>query len=150
MSVLRAASIAVIFSASLISGCASTPDPAKVCTAEWIKPRTERAMGNITKRTQNAMKPLRKAAKSYANGKEPGIFQMMALGSAFTKLERELKSGRGIKDLKTVATTCNDPSLVSNAMMGYMQSQGLPGGVINFIQGLPQYQDLISLDNFRR
>lgn len=150
MTVLKTASIAIIFSASLITGCASTPDPAKVCTAEWIKPRTEQAMSNIAKRTQSAMKPLRKAAKSYAKGKEPNMFQMLALSSSFSKLERELKSGRGIKDLKTVARTCNDPTLVSNALMGYMQSQGLPGGMINFIQNLPMYQELISLDQFKR
>lgn len=149
MTVLRPAAIAIIFTASLITGCASTPDPAKVCTAEWIKPRTERAIGKIAERTQSAMKPLRKAAKSYAKGKEPGLFQMMALGSAFTKLEKEIKSGRGIKDLKTVAKTCNDPTLVSNALMGYMQSQGLPSGMINFIQNLPMYQELISLDQFK-
>ena len=145
----KSSAIALFFVASLAGGCASTPDPAKVCTAEWIKPRTERAVKRIESRTTSAMKPLRKAAKSYAKGKEPNMFQMLALSSSFKKLERELKSGRGITDLKTVAKTCDDPKIVSNALLGFMEDQGLPDGMISFLQNLPMYEDLISIDNFR-
>jgi len=148
MPTLKSGAVGALFISSLAAGCASTPDPAKVCTAEWIKPRTERAVKRIESRTTSAMKPLRKAAKSYAKGKEPNLVQMWALSSSFKKLERELKSGRGIKDLKTVAKTCNDPKIVSDAL--FMQDQGLPSGMISFLQDLPMYKDVISLESLKR
>lgn len=130
----------------LAVGCATTPNPEKVCTSEWIGKRADKAVGRIESRTQSSMKTLSKAAESWSQGKQPGLFQMMALNNALKSLEKELKSGTGIRDLKMLSKTCNDPTLVTKAMNGFMRNQGLPTNLIEFIEGLDVYQDLLRQD----
>lgn len=131
---------------SFLTACASTPDPAEVCTADWLEPRAERALDRIDKQTRSAIRPLQKAAKSYAKGEQPGLFTMMSLSSSFKSLEKELKAGRGVKDLKILAKTCNDPKIVSDLLLSFMQDKGLPNGMIQFFQSLPMYDELIQVD----
>lgn len=127
-----------------LSACATTPDPAKVCTAEWIKPRTEKAVSAIEKDTRGVIKNLRKVALSYADGKKPGPLTMWSLSNSVKKLESELESGRGIRDLRTLARTCDDPKIVSSAMAGFLRSHGLPDGLVRFIESLDDYQKILS------
>lgn len=129
--------------AFIISGCATTYDPAEVCTADWIKPRAERAVTNIESETRSAFNTLRKNGKSFADGKSPGPFQILAMTNAVSKLTNELKDGRGMKDLHILRNTCNEPEIVSDALSDLMRDQGLPEGMINFIEGLDVYQDVI-------
>ena len=92
------------------------------------------------------MKTLSKAAESWSKGKQPGLFEMMALNNSLKSLEKELKSGTGIRDLKMLSKTCNDPVLVNKAMNGFMRNQGLPTNLIDFIEVLDVYQDLLRQD----
>lgn len=128
----------------ILSACATQPDPAKVCTAEWIQPRTERAMNDIERTSSGAIKSLRKVGETYARGKTPGPLQLLSLSSSMKRLERQVKNGRGIRDLKTLARTCNDPSLITNSLTGFMKEQGLPDNMINFVTQLPVYQSIIA------
>ena len=132
--------------AIMLSACATAPDPAKVCTAEWIKPRTEKAVYAIEKDTRGVIKNLRKVAASYVEGKTPGPIEMFSLTRSVNKLETELESGRGIRDLRTLARTCDDPKIITDAMAGFMRSQGLPDGLVNFIESLDEYQKLLAPD----
>lgn len=138
-------SLAVPMMASMIiSGCTTTYDPAEVCTAEWIKPRAERAISDIESETRSAFKTLKKSGKSFSNGKTPGPFQLIAISSAVSKLTNELKNGRGIKDLRILRNTCNDPDIISDALTDLMRDQGLPDNMIGFIQNLDLYQDILT------
>lgn len=129
-----------------LASCATTkPDPAKICTADWISARSVKAVDRIEDRTGPALRNLTKAAKKWAQGKKPGPLQMMALNSSVNKLTKELQNGRGMKDLKTISSTCNDPKIVSQAMTNLMRRNGLPEGMINFVEALPRYKDLISV-----
>ncbi len=130
----------------VISACATTPNPEKICTSEWIEKRADKAISRIESRTQSSMKTLSRAAESWKRGKQPGPFQMLALSSSLKSLESELKSGTGIRDLKTLSKTCNDPALVRKAMNGFMQKQGLPADLVSFIENLQVYQDLLRPD----
>ena len=132
------------FTTAMLSACATAPDPAKVCTAEWIKPRADKAVYAIEKDTRGVIKNLRKVAESYIDGKTPGPLQMWSLSKSVKKLEDELESGRGIRDLRTLARTCDDPKIVSTAMARFMRSHGLPDGLVNFIENLDQYQKILS------
>jgi hypothetical protein len=125
------------------SGCATTYDPAEVCTANWIQPRAEQAVGFIQSDTESVIKNLRKVAEGYMDGKTPGPFQLLALTGSVKKLESELKNGRGMKDLKVLARTCDDPKILTTAMSGYMRNQGLPPGMVNFIENLDLYKDIL-------
>lgn len=128
----------------LLSACASTPTPAEICSAEWIAPRADRAVERIEKRAKKSIKTLSSVSKSWAAGKTPGPLQMFALSRAMKSLETELTQGKGITDLKTVAKTCNDPEIVSDAMRGLLERQGVSERLITQVEANPIYQRLIS------
>lgn len=132
-----------ILSTSFLTGCATAPDPAKVCTTEWIAPRTKSAVDDITKSSSSAMKSLRRLGETYAAGKTPGALQLLSLASSMKSLERQVKNGRGIRDLKTLAATCNDPELLTGTLTKFMSDQGLPDNMINFLQQTSIYQNLL-------
>ncbi len=129
-----------------LSACASTPDPAKVCTAEWIGERSDKAVSRIERKAKPALRKLGKAAQSYAAGKKPNFVQMISLNNSVNSLTKEFESGRGIKDLKTLANTCNDPKIVTNAMTNLMRENGFSQWMINMVENLPRYRDLILKD----
>ena len=129
-----------------ITGCATAPDPAKICTSEWISKRSDKAISRIESKAERSLKSLQKAGKSWSKGKTPNPFQMLMLSRSLKSLEKELKNGQGIRDLKTLSATCNDPKIVSDAMGGFLRKQGLPDNVINFIEDMGIYQDLITVD----
>ncbi len=128
-----------------VSACATAPNPEKVCTTDWIETRANKAVSRIEGRTHASMKSLKSAAKSWSRGKTPGPFQMLALSRSLKGLEKELTSGRGIKDLKILANTCDDPKIVSKAMGGFLRNQGLPENIINFVENMEQYKSLLRL-----
>lgn len=128
----------------LLSACASTPDPAEVCTAEWIAPRAERAVERIEKKAKRSIKALASASQTLAQGKTPGPFQSLTATLALSSLEKELKNGKGIQDLRTVAKTCNDPEIISDGMRDLLERQGVSDSFISQIESFGIYQDLIS------
>ena len=130
-----------------ISGCATAPDPAKVCTSEWIGERSDKAISRIERKASRSLKSLQKAGGSWARGKTPNPFQMLMLSNSLKGLEKELKNGQGIRDLKTLSATCDDPKIISDAMGGFLRKQGLPDNIINFIEGMGIYQELIKPDS---
>jgi hypothetical protein len=127
----------------LLTACATQPDPAVVCSAEWIAPRTERAMNDIERRSSSALKSLRRVGESYAQGKKPGLLQLLSLSNSIKSLEKQVKNGRGIRDLKTLARTCDDPKILTESLTGFMRDQGLPDNMINFVTQLPAYQSIL-------
>lgn len=136
-----------IFSTVMMTSCATTPDPAKVCTADWISVRSTKAVDRIERKAKPALRNLSKAAESWASGKTPGPFQMMALSSSVKSLTKELETGRGMRDLKTLAKTCNDPGLIKSAMTNVMRDNGLSEQMISFVEDLPIYERLTAPDN---
>jgi len=103
-------------------------------------------MGNIERKAKPALRKLGKAAESWAAGKKPGPLQLWSLQGSVNSLTKELQSGRGMRDLKTLAKTCNDPKIVTSAMTNMMRDNGLSQGMIDFVERLPQYRDIILKD----
>lgn len=136
----------IAFTAISLSACATAPDPEKVCTSEWISKRSDKAISRIEKKAIRSIKPMRKASESWAKGKTPNPIQLFMLSNSLKSLEKELKNGQGIKDLKMLSATCNDPKIISNAMSGFLSKQGLPDNIIKFIEGTGVYQQLIAPD----
>ena len=137
--------LAIALSVSLTS-CATAPKPEVVCTSEWIGKRSDKAVSRIERKAKPALTKLGKAAQSYAGGKKPNMIQMFSLNNSVKSLTRELESGRGIRDLKTLANTCNDPTIVTGAMTNLMRDSGLSQWMIDMVEGLPRYRDLILKD----
>ena len=130
--------------ASMLGACASAPDPAEVCTTEWISARSDKAISSIQDRAKSSMKTLSKVSSKVAKGKSPNFLQQAQLLGALNGMRKELTRGQGIKDLKTVAKTCNDPNIVKDAMHGLMKRNGISDSFINTVENSPIYQSLIS------
>lgn len=128
----------------LLSGCASTPDPAEVCSAEWIAPRATKAVDKIEKRAKSSIRTLSKVSQTWASGKTPGPLQMIALSRALDKMKKELTDGQGIRDLKIVAKTCNDPEIIKDSMRDLLERQGVSDSLIQRVENSPIYQSVIA------
>ena len=128
-----------------LTGCATAPDPLEVCSVGWIAPRAERAIDRLESETSETIDSLLKVGKAYARGDTPGPLRMLALSRDLSSLKRELTRGRGIQDLRTLATTCDDPLILASAMDRYLDRQGLPSGLRDFIAGSSVWQDLLEL-----
>ena len=126
-----------------ISACTTVPDPAEVCSAEWIKPRAERAMSDFKKDTRPIFRKLKKSAKSLDNGKSLGPLQMLSLMNSINKLANKVENGRAIGDLRTLANTCDDPKLIQEAMTDFMRGQGINEKFISFLNTLPPYLEML-------
>lgn len=144
---MKPAFTAAIISAAFLglSACASTPKPEEICTSNWVNKRSANAVSRIEKRAKPALSKLAKAATAWAQGKTPGPFQMLSLNSSVNKLTKELRNGQGLKDLKMMASTCNDPKIVTESLTKLMEDAGLNGEMVGFIEGLQKYQDLIKV-----
>ena len=129
-----------------LAACASTPDPAKVCTSEWIGERSDKAIGKIQSKSASSLKALKKASESWVRGKEPSLYTLFKLKNETKSLRKELTDGQGIKDLRTLSKTCNDPELISDSMGKFMREQGLSDRMIGFIENLDIYQNAINPD----
>ena len=125
------------------SACSTVPDPAKVCTAEWIKPRAERAMNDFEKDTRKIFKTFRKSADRLDKGGKIGPLQMFAMMNAISSLGNKFENGRAMRDMRTLAQTCDDPELIKNAMTDFMRSKGISDQFISFINGFDEYKDLL-------
>ncbi len=137
--------LSLLLAAPLLTACASTPDPAKVCTAEWIAPRAERAADRLEDKTAKAFRALRKVGAQWVSGDKPGTLSLLSLRGAVRDLEDELKDGRGVRDLRTLAQTCNDPELVRTEVTKVLERQEIPAPVLNFLRGSSLLDRLIEL-----
>ena len=59
-------------------------------------------------------------------------------------MKKELTGGQGIKDLKTVAKTCNDPDIIKTSMHDLFERQGFSSTLISWIENTPIYENIIS------
>lgn len=134
-------------SAILMVGCATAPDPAKVCTSEWIAPRANKAVTRVVKKTRPAINALKKVGESYVSGKTPNIFAMMKLSSSFESLEKELTNGRGIQDIRVLAKTCDNPEILTKAVRDVFERQGVSDKLLGFIENLDVYKRILE-ENF--
>jgi len=128
----------------VLTACASTPDPAEVCSADWIAPRATKAVNKIEKRAKSSFRTLTKVSETWASGKTPGPWQMFEFTRALNKMKKELTRGQGIRDLKIVAKTCNNPEIIKDSMRDILERQGMSDSLIQRIEVNPIYQSVIT------
>lgn len=122
----------ILFPLLLLASC-TTLLPVEICSAEWIAPRIDRAVDAVEKDTSRLMRNVKSVGESYARGKTPGPLTLFSLSRSLDALTRELTDGRGVRDLRTLAGTCDDPRLVSDGLTTWLDRQGLPDGLRTFI-----------------
>lgn len=126
-----------------LSACTTVPDPAKVCSAEWIAPRAERAMHDFKKDTRSIFKKLKKSGNTLKDGDDIGPLQMFSLMNSISRLGKKFEHGHAMRDMRTLAKTCDDPKLIQNAMTNFMRQEGIDEQFIGFINRMDIYQELL-------
>ncbi|MEM7727904.1 MAG: hypothetical protein AAF311_01370 [Pseudomonadota bacterium] len=120
---------------AVLYGCATSPDPAVVCSAEWIAPRADEAVELIEDKLGDSLSAFADVGESRIRGRSPGPIELLRLSNAAKSLEQELKDGRGIRDLRTLATTCDDPELIRSEILSLLGRQQLPERITEFLAG---------------
>lgn len=127
----------------VLSACSTTPEPTEVCTANWIEPRVDQAVDKIETRLGKTLIAFRSVGESWMSGRTPGPIQMFRLSNAAKALEKELSDGRGVRDLRMIANTCNDPDLIREQVYNLLDREGLPKPLIDFLDVTGILEDLI-------
>ncbi len=125
------------------SACTTVPDPAKVCSAEWVAPRAERAMSDFKRDTRSIFRKLKKTGNKLQDGGKIGPLQMFSLMNSLSSLGKKLENGRAMRDMRTLAKTCDNPQLIKNAMTDFMRQQGIDEKFIQFLNGFEAYTRLL-------
>ena len=125
------------------SACTTVPDPAKVCSAEWIAPRADRAMNEFKRDTRSIFKRLKKTGSKLESGNNIGPVQMFSLMNSLSRLGKKLENGRAMRDMRTLASTCDDPKLIKNTMTNFMREQGIDDKFIRFLNNFEAYTTLL-------
>lgn len=127
----------------ILPACATAPKPAEVCSSEWIAPRADRAMNDFKKDTTSIFKKLRKAGESLADNGSVGPIQMFFLMNSIKSLGNKFENGHAMRDMRTLASTCNDPELIKSAMTDFMREQGIDERIVNFLNGFEAYTQML-------
>jgi hypothetical protein len=135
----------LLLPAVLLMGCA-TYNPEEVCTSNWISARADKAVNAIESDTSRVIRSLKSAGEAFARGKTPGPLKMLSLSRSLKGLEKELTNGRGIKDLRILAKTCDDPAIISQGLDNWLGRQGLPDGLSNLIEQTGIIEELAKLN----
>lgn len=125
------------------SACTTVPDPAEVCSAEWIAPRADRAMKEFKRDTRSIFKKLKKTGNKLESGGNIRPLQMFSLMNSLSNLGKKLENGRAMRDMRTLANTCDDPKLIKTAMTDYMREQGIDEKFIRFLNNFEAYTTLL-------
>ena len=127
----------------LLSACASTPRPEEVCSASWIKPRTDAALGQFQSQTRDTWDRLRRTGEGAAERGTIGLVEKATVLLSLTSLVNDFQSSQALKDLRTLGQTCDDPDLVKNALLGTLEEYNVPQPYLNLLNELDAFVELL-------
>jgi len=127
----------------LLSACATQPNPEEICTAEWIKPRVDLALGDFRANTDSILETLKKTGKEVAtSGGQMGLIQRAGVLLSLGKLVNTFQNGQTLKDLNTLSKTCNEPDLVNKVFKDVLSEYNVPTSFISLLDDLQVFKDL--------
>jgi len=126
-----------------MAGCASTRSPEVVCSSEWIKPRTDAALKEFTSSTRGTWEKLTKTGKRAAKKGSIGLIEKASVLLSLTSLVNSFQNSQALEDLQLLGTTCDDPNLVKNALVGTLQEYNVPQQYIDLLGELDGFMKLI-------
>jgi len=128
---------------AVVSACATAPNPAEICSADWVSLRADKAMTQFKRDTRPIFKNLRKLGDRAHDGRNIGPLQMYSLMNSMNRLARKFENGRAMKDMRLLASTCDDPDLIKTAMTDFMRDQGFSEQFITFLNGFDAYRNML-------
>jgi len=134
----------LFLSVALLAGCAGQQlTPEEVCSANWIKPRTDAAINEFTKSTSNTWESLRKSGEKAASNGKLGLLERASVLLSLTKLVNSFQNSQALEDLQLLSKTCDDPQLVRNAITDTMSEYNVPQQYIDLLGELEQFTSLL-------
>lgn len=138
-----AVTAATILMTLLLSACATKHNPDEVCTAEWIKPRVDLALGDFRANTDTILNTLKKTGSEVASsGGQLGLLQRAGVLLSLTKLVSTFQNGQTLKDLNVLSETCNQPELASRVFKDVLSEYNVPPAFLNLLDEMQQFKDL--------
>lgn len=141
---IRVAGVGLLALATVMLGaCATTPSPAEVCSASWIKPRTDSALADFKRTTKDSWERLRKTGENAARQGNLGLVEKARVILSLTTLVSSFQNSQALTDLQTLGQTCNDPDLVRNALVGTLEEYNVPAPYIKLLNELDDFRRLL-------
>lgn len=128
----------------LLTACASTPPPEEICSAAWIKPRTDAALDEFKDATSGKWKTLQRSSEQTANGNDLGLLEKARVILSLASVVSSFQNSQALEDLQTLGKTCDDPELVSNALRGVLSEYGVPDTYIDLLDELEGFIELMN------
>lgn len=138
MSKLYPGLVSLSFSTLMLSACATTYDPAEVCTAEWIAPRVDLAVTQLERDTNRLIKTFKSAARSMEDGKI-SAWKTYRMISSVQKYADRVENSRGMKDLRILSDTCDDPQIIRNGFADYLESVQAPSFLVMMLRDMDDF-----------
>ncbi len=138
---LKTTLFVLILTGLLMTGCAK-PTPAEICSPEWIQPRVDKAMHAFDKNTRKSLRTLQKAGDTVKAGNAIGPLRMLSVLISLQSTLDQFVDGQALKDIRTIAKTCNDPELVTRSFRSFLKKKGVPGIVTDLLEDLQQFSTL--------
>ena len=135
--------LAGVLVATLVSACATTPSAEEVCSADWIKPRTDAALQEFKNSTQDTWKKLSSTGKRASKRGSLGLIEKASVLLSLTSLVNSFQNSQALEDLQLLGKTCNDPDLVKNALVGTLEEYNVPDAYINLLNELDGFLKLL-------
>jgi len=136
--------LALVLSAAVLAGCASQQlSPEEICSANWIKPRTDAAISEFRKSTSSTWESLQKSGKKAASSGKLGLLERASVLFSLTKLVNAFQNSQALEDLQLLSTTCDDPQLVRNVLTDTMTEYNVPQQYIDLLNSLDEFTNLL-------
>ena len=128
----------------ILGACASTPPPEEVCSAGWIKPRTDAALADFKAATADSWESLQRSGDGASTSAEIGLLEKARVILSLASLVSSFQSSQALEDLRTLSRTCNDPELVTNALRSTLAEYGVPNAYIELLDELEGFIELMN------
>jgi len=136
--------LALVLSAAVLAGCASQQlSPEEICSANWIKPRTDAAISEFRKSTSSTWESLQKSGKKAASSGKLGLLERASVLFSLTKLVNAFQNSQALEDLQLLSTACDDPQLVRNVLTDTMTEYNVPQQYIDLLNSLDEFTNLL-------
>lgn len=136
--------------AGLVAACASTPPPEEICSASWIKPRTDAALAEFKDATSGQWKALQRSGERASGAADLDLLEKARVLLSLAGVVTSFQNSQALEDLQTLGKTCNDPELVSNALRGVMSEYGVPDAYLDLLDELEGFIELMNNSASRR
>ena len=127
----------------VFGGCASQPRQDVVCSSQWIKPRTDAAIGEFKDATQDTWQRLRRSGEKAADKGRIGLIEKASVLLSLTSLVNSFQNSHALDDLRTLGQTCDDPDLVRNALVSTLEDYNVPPAYIELLEELEEFVQIM-------